>query len=366
MERLTDIFTGDVPRRETTPGLYSEIEVGLANRNHGLLLETLACDTTPVGAHYLLNHFDIPLLNAQEHRLAFTGAVSNPFDLSVADIAALPQSTHRVVLECAGNGRRGMTPRNHSMPWGVEAAGCAEWTGTPLWPLIKEAAPNSDAIEISFTGADEGYDNGVRHHYGRSLSLSDLQDMDVILVTAMNGAPLLPQHGAPLRLIVPGWYGMASVKWLTEVRALTETYRGFQQVETYRFRQTPDEPGTPVSKMKVRSLMVPPGVPDWQTRARQIAPGPVRITGRAWSGGGPISSVAFGANGVWTDARITQPSDPYGWTAWHCDWTATPGEYVLECRATDANGETQPLEPDWNLSGFANNATQKVPVLVSD
>lgn len=367
MERLNDIFTGNIPRRETETGLYSEIEVGLANRNHGLLLETMAADTTPVGAHYLLNHFDIPILGAERHRLSFTGAFANPFELSLGDINTLPQSTMPVVLECAGNGRRGMEPRSHSMPWGVEAAGCAEWTGTPLWPLIEKAAPTADVVEVSFTGADEGYDDGIRHHYGRALTLDELRQLDVLLVTRMNGVPLLPQHGAPLRIIVPGWYGMASVKWLTEIRALTKPYEGFQQIETYRFRQTPDEPGDPVSTMRVKSLMIPPGVPDWQTRVRLLRPGKVTVMGRAWSGNGvPIQSVALGVSGEWTEAEVSPAAGPYAWSRWQCEWLAAPGEHTLECRATDAKGSTQPQIPEWNLSGFANNATHKVRVLVAE
>ncbi len=367
MERLTDIFDGKIPRRETKAGTYSEIEVGLANRNHGLLLETMAQDVTPTGAHYLLNHFDVPLIDADGHRLSFAGAFANPFEMTLEDIRSLPQKTMPVVLECAGNGRRSMSPRNHSMPWGVEAAGCAEWTGTPLWPLIEHAAPKPSVVELSFTGLDEGFDDGVRHHYGRSLTLEQLRQLDVMLVTGMNGAPLLPQHGAPLRLIVPGWYGMASVKWLREIRALTEPFDGFQQIETYRFRQTPDEPGDPVSAMRVKSLMIPPGVPDWQTRARLLQPGKVTVVGRAWSGGGvPIRSVAFGVNGTWFDATLAVAAGPYAWVRWQRDWEAEAGEHQLECRATDETGAVQPLTPEWNLSGFANNATHKVRVLVGE
>ncbi|OCW56358.1 sulfite oxidase [Hoeflea olei] len=360
-------FTGYAGRVATQDGLYSQSEVGLANRNSGILLETLALDVTPTGLHYLLTHFDVPLIDEASHRLHFTGAFETPFDLDLDEIRALPQVTQPVTLECAGNGRSGVSPRSHSMPWTYEAVGTSEWTGTPLRPLIERAGPKSDAVEIAFFGADYGFDKGVGHYFGRSLTLAQLAELDVLLVHAMNGQPLLPQHGAPLRLIVPGWYGMASVKWLGRIEALTAPFDGFQQVRTYRFRESDDDPGRPVTRMRVKSLMVPPGVPDWTSRKRYLRPGPVTLVGRAWSGGGvPVSKVEVELDGAWREARLDPQGARYAWTRWSCDWTATPGAHVLRCRATDADGQVQPLDPPWDVAGFANNAAQKVPVFVDE
>ena len=153
-------FLNPAAKPSTVDGIYSEAERGLANRNHGAILETLAHDITPTGAHYLLTHFDVPLINADHHRLVFKGAFSNPFDLGMDDIRKLPKVTMPVTLECGGNGRALMPGRNHSMPWGVEAIGTSEWTGTPLAPLINEAGPDASVQDFSFLGKDFGFDGG--------------------------------------------------------------------------------------------------------------------------------------------------------------------------------------------------------------
>ena len=281
------------------------------------------------------------------------------------EVRALPQVTGPVTLECAGNGRRGLSPRSRSMPWGCEAVGTALWTGTRLAPLIERARPAPGTVEIAFEGADRGYDDGHEHAFGRSLTLERIAELDPLLIHAMNGQPLLPQHGAPLRLLVPGWYGMASVKWLSRIEALDRPYEGFQQVRTYRYRDAADEAGRPVTAIRVRSLMVPPGVPDWLTRTRRLRPGPVAIQGRAWAGRVPIARVELGVGEDWREAELTPPPGPHAWTGWRAEWDAEPGEHVLRCRATDANGETQPLDPRWDLGGFGNNAVQRVPVYVA-
>lgn len=360
-------FLGHSGRIDTRDGVYSQSEVRLANRNSGNLLETLALDITPIGLHYLLIHFDVPLIDEGTHRLGFSGAFDAPFEFGLEEIRALPQVTVPVTLECAGNGRSGISPRAHSMPWMYEAVGTSEWTGTPLGPLIERARPRADAVDIAFFGTDYGYDKGVGHHYGRSLTLDQIADLDVMLVHSMNGQPLLPQHGAPLRLIVPGWYGMASVKWLGLIEALTQPFDGFQQVQTYRFRDSDEDPGRPVTTMRVKSLMVPPGVPDWGSRKRYLEPGPVTLIGRAWSGGGvPVTRVEVELDGGWREAKLEPRTGHYAWTRWSCDWQASPGEHVLRCRATDANGAVQPLDPPWDVAGFANNAAQKVHVFVAE
>lgn len=365
MRKISDVFERDTGKPETVDGVYSEHELRLANRNAGVILESLRHDLTPTGAHYLLTHFDVPDIDPRDYRLRFGAGFEAPFELSLGDIRALPQETVPVTLECAGNGRSGVSPRSHSMPWGVEAVGTSEWTGTALRPLLERARPKAGTVDIVFTGADEGFDKGVRHRFGRSLSLPELAELDVLLVHGMNGAPLLPQHGAPLRIIVPGWYGMASVKWLTSIEAIDTPYQGFQQVQTYRFRDKADDPGRPVTSIRVKSLMVPPGIPDWITRLRHLAAGPTDIVGRAWAGRIPIARVEFGVGDTWTEADVSPGASPYAWSKWSATWDATPGEYVLRCRATDAEGNVQPIEPPWDVAGFGNNAVQTVGVHVS-
>jgi len=351
---------------KTCDGIFSDPEVRLANRNSGLLLETLALDITPIGLHYLLTHFDVPLLNADEHCLEFTGEFEAPYTMTMAQIKAMPQVTMPITMECAGNGRSGMSPRSYSMPWMYEAVGTSQWTGTPLAPLIEKARPGKDVVEISFMGADYGFDKGEGHFFGRSLTLEQLNELDVLLVHTMNGLPLLPQHGAPLRIIVPGWYGMASVKWLTKIEALTQPFDGFQQVKTYLYRENADDTGKPIRTIRVKSLMLPPGVPDWTSRKRLVSKGPVNLMGRAWSGGGVgIKKVEIEISGVWHSAELEKCDDIYAWTKWHYKWQATTGEYTIRCRATDANGEVQPLDPPWDVAGFANNAAQSVDVFVT-
>ena len=251
------------------------------------------------------------------------------------------------------------------MPWSYEAVGTAEWTGTPLRHLLDRTGLLDDAIEIAFIGADRGFDRGHEHAYGRSLQRDVALSDDVLVVWAMNGAPLLPQHGFPLRLVVPGWYGMASVKWLDRVEALAEPYEGFQQARTYMYRPTPDGPSTPVTLMRVKSLLVPPGIPDFYSRQRMVEAGPVSLFGRAWSGAGvPVTRVELGADGVWHDAELHGGGNSFAWRGWTSTWNAEPGEHVLSCRATDANGETQPLEQRWDAGGFGNNVVQRVNVTV--
>ncbi len=353
-------------KRAPIEGDFRREEVGLANRNSGILLEALRHDVTPLGLHYLLIHFDVPYVSAPETwTLRVSGKVRKPLELSLATIKALPQRTLRVTLECAGNGRSRMSPRPASQPWDTGAVGTAEWTGTPLRNVLEQAGLTKEAAEVVFFGADRGFDAGVEHDYGRSLKPDLAMHDDVLLVHAMNGQPLLPQHGFPLRLIVPGWYGMASVKWLDRIEVLDRPFDGHQQVGTYIYRSFPGDPGVPVTHMRVKSLMVPPGIPDWYTRRRLVDQGEVELTGRAWSGGGvPIARVEVCTGGEWHDATLDPDCGPYAWRGWRFSWNALPGEYELTCRATDANGKVQPMEGAWNTGGFGNNSVHRVPVTV--
>ncbi|MBC7778484.1 MAG: sulfite oxidase [Proteobacteria bacterium] len=358
-------FTGSDARTHVDGGFALE-EVALANRNSGIPLEALRYDVTPPGLHYLLSHFDIPEVDPAGWRLSLGGCVQSELSLSLAELLQYPSRTLRVTLECAGNGRAGMIPRYPSMPWINEAVSTAEWTGTPLRHLLDLARPTSWATEVAFLGLDRGFDRGVEHQYGRSLELAQARAGDVLLAHSMNGEPLLPQHGHPCRLIVPGWYGMASVKWLSRIDVLDRPFDGFQQAVGYRYRSQEDDPGVPVTTMRVRSLMVPPGVPDWYTRRRLVQAGSVVLRGRAWAGAGvPIEAVEVSVDGEWRAATLAaQTMHRYAWRGWTFPWPATVGEHRLQCRARAADGTVQPMAPEWNTAGMGNNAVQTVQVTV--
>jgi DMSO/TMAO reductase YedYZ molybdopterin-dependent catalytic subunit len=343
-------------------------ELQLAARNHGMPLELLREPITPLGLHYLLVHYDVPRVDAGSWRLGVGGRVERELSLSLDDLRARPRVSLPVTMECAGNGRALLEPRPLSQPWLVEAVGTAEWTGTPLRGVLGDAGIAEDAVEVLFTGLDRGVEGGIEQSYERSVPLEDALGEDVLLAYEVNGQPLPPQHGFPLRLVVPGWYGMTNVKWLSRITVLAEPYEGFQQSWAYRYRQSEDEDGVPVTRMAPRALMAPPGIPDFMTRERFVQRGPVRIEGRAWSGWGPIARVEVSTDGgvTWVEAELGAPLSPAAWRGWSYEWRADePGRHELCCRAADAAGNEQPLEPPWNLGGYANNGVQRVVVHVT-
>jgi DMSO/TMAO reductase YedYZ molybdopterin-dependent catalytic subunit len=270
-----------------------------------------------------------------------------------------------VLLECAGNGRARLDPRPVSQPWLLEAVGTAEWTGTPLAPLLEEAGISPRAVDVVFTGADHGAERGVEQDYARGLPVAEAMDPATMLAWGMNGSPLPPQHGAPLRLVVPGWYGMQQVKWLTRIEVLEEPFTGFQNATAYRLKVDPDDVGEPVTRIQPRALLTPPGWPDFMTRERFVRAGSVELTGRAWSGRAPVTRVEVSTDGgaTWADAELEPSDHPFAWRAWRYAWTAEPGPAELLVRATDELG-AQPVEQEWNRQGMANNLVQRVPVTV--
>jgi len=339
-------------------------ELRLAARNHALPLETLRYDITPPGLHYLLIHYDIPAVDPASFQLEIGGAVERPMTLTLDDLKQRDRTAEPVTFECAGNGRALLEPRPQSQPWLTEAVGTAEWGGTPLAPLLAEAGPSGSAVEVLFSALDRGVEGDVPQAYERALPIAEAEH--ALLAHEMNGAPLPPQHGFPLRLVVPGWYGMQNVKWLTRITVLEERFEGYQNAVSYRLYGEDGEPGEPVTRMMPRSLMIPPGVPEFLTRERRLEPGPVTLRGRAWSGHGAIDRVDVSTDGGLTfdPAVLEPPVGPNAWRGWSFDWDAEPGEHELCSRATDGAGNTQPLEPPWNLKGFANNAVARVKVLV--
>lgn len=347
-----------------TTGPLTPEELQLGARNHSMPLEALRRDITPPGLHYVLTHFDIPDLDASSWHLRISGAVEMALELNMAALRKDPAITVPVTLECAGNGRSLLNPRPLSQPWIMEGVGTAHWTGVPLAYLLGKAGVLPHAVEVVFTGSDQGVQGGVPQRYARSLPIHEAMRADVVLAYKMNGNELPPQHGYPLRLVVPGWYGMASVKWLESIEVVTAPFRGYQQEVAYRYQESADDAGTPVSRIRVRSLMVPPGIPEFFTRKRMVKPGPVLLQGRAWSGEGAVTGVEVGVDGTWLPAQLEKPAGGYAWRKWTMPWVADPGEHELSCRATDETGATQPLEQNWNYQGLGNNMVQRVSVTV--
>lgn len=357
----------DLPASMTSSQEITREELQLAVRNHAMPLEGLRYPITPVGLHYLLVHFDIPTVDPESWTLSVEGRVRRPLALTLDDVKARPPASLAATLECAGNGRALMSPRPVRQPWLYEAVGTAEWTGTPLRPLLEEAGAFDDAEEVVFTGLDRGIEGGVEQSYERSLPLSEAIREEVLLAYEVNGQPLPPQHGFPLRLLVPGWYGMTSVKWLARITVVSEPFQGYQQAVAYRFYEAEDEPGPRVTRIYPRSLMLPPGIPEYMTRTRYLPLGPTELSGRAWSGWAPLVRVEVSADGgaTWDDAKLGDPPSPFAWSPWSYVWNPPgPGSYELLSRATDAAGNTQPLDLAWNVKGYANNVVQRVQAVV--
>jgi sulfane dehydrogenase subunit SoxC len=343
-------------------------ELQLAARNHAMPLEALRWDVTPIGLHYLLTHYDIPEVDAATWRLEIGGLVERAVSLSLDDLRARPAVEVAVTMECAGNGRAHVEPHVVSQPWLLEAVGTARWRGAPIAPLLEEAGIRDGAVEVLFAGLDRGVEGGEEQAYERSLPVGALLAGDALLAYEVNGGPLPPQHGFPLRLVVPGWYGMTSVKWLSRITVLDAPFSGYQQSHSYRVRREEDEPGEPLTMIAPRSLMIPPGIPEFLTRARILEAGVCEIVGRAWSGVAEVAAVEVSSDGglTWAAAELGESMlGRWAWRRWTYSWNAEPGEYELCCRARDAGGSAQPLEPPWNLGGYANNAVQRVAVTVT-
>jgi DMSO/TMAO reductase YedYZ molybdopterin-dependent catalytic subunit len=356
-----------VARTDTTTWQgITQVELGQAARNHAMHLEGLRYDVTPPGMHYLVIHFDIPAADETTWTVEVDGLVDRPLKLSMDDLRARASVTRPVTMECAGNGRALMPPRAESQPWLDGAIGNAEWTGTPLPPILEEAGLRPETVELVFTGADHGIQGDVEQDYQWGFSLGDIVRDDVLLAYEMNGQPLPPQHGYPVRLLVPDWYGMCSVKWLTRITAVAHRFDGFQ-LAAYQLRHDPDGPGTPVKRKAVRALMLPPGFSDFPARTRFVEAGEQELIGRAWSGWGHVTRVEVSADGgeTWADAELgPKPERSSCWRAWSFHWEAEPGERELLVRATDEAGNVQPLDPPWNYGGFMNNTVQRLSVTV--
>ncbi len=319
---------------------------------------------TPTPLFYARNHFAIPALASDSWRLRVGGAVECPLTLTYDDLRALPAKTLTVTLECAGNGRAGLHPPAEGEPWKYAAVSTAAWTGVPLRTVLDLAGAHPQVVEVRFRGADSGYVAAAQAHisFERSLPIAEATNDDVLLAYQMNGEPLPPRHGFPLRLVVPGWYGMAAVKWLTEITASLEPFTGFYQADRYIMAhpERGDASARPLTTMGVRSLIVSPA-----NQATLPANEPQIIRGLAWSGAAPVERVEVSTDGgvAWEAAELLDAATPYAWRRWRLSWQPKRrGSISIRSRAFDAAGNTQPDEAEWNRLGYCNNAVQTISV----
>ena len=320
-------------------------------------LDRLDGGIVAAGDFFVRSHFAVPAIDRTGWRCAVGEST-----LDLEALAALPRRKVAVTLECAGNGRTLLLPKVQGAPWRLGAAGTAEFEGVALREVLNRARIDG-AREILFRGADSGtVADGRTVAFERSLPIDVARDPDVLLAWGMNGAPLAREHGAPVRLVVPGWYAVASVKWLVEVRPLASPFSGYFQGQNYVYRGSTAFPdGTPVTAMRVRSIISSP-----EDGAR-VDGGKVEIRGSAWSGAGPIARVEVSADAgeTWIDAAVRPTASAHAAAA----WTALvplrgTGELEIRARATDAVGNTQPDLPPWNELGYGNNAIQRITVRV--
>ena len=223
---------------------YTSAEVQIGKRCHGFHMEMLRTDITPATSHYKLIHYDVPILDPAHHHVEVEGLVEKKLSLSLEDIKKRPRQTHAVLMACAGTGRALQSYRfwTHA-PWGPDSIGCAKWTGCSLADVLKEAVPLPNASQVIFRGADKGVEGGQVQYFERSLTLEEVMKGHVLLVYAMNGEDLSPAHGAPVRIIVPGWYGMASVKWLTSIKVVGGNIRWWgHQMDAYSYKRFSNDP----------------------------------------------------------------------------------------------------------------------------
>ncbi len=311
-------------------------------------------DITPNYSFYVRNHYSVPRLDMKTWKLSVTGAVKNNLTLSLNEILSMPRKTILATLECAGNGRTLMQPVPASTPWRDGAVGTTRWTGAPLRRVMETAQPLDNALEILFRGVDGGVEAGRRLSFERSLPLRDALHEDTILAYEMNGQSLPRLHGFPLRLIVPGRYGMASVKWLAEIRVLSEPFQGYYQRERYVYANSRNMVDSVVNEIRVKSLILEPSENDVLKSGRSSS-----VSGLAWSGSGRLTKVEFKThNSEWKPAHLSKDDlGSYAWRRWSITWTPKlPGRYVLMSRASDDSGDQQPIEPVWNLYGYGYNS----------
>lgn len=325
---------------------------------------------TPNDKFYVRNHFPVPQLDVKTWRLKIEGAVKNEFEISYDELTRLPSETRPVTLECAGNGRVLLVPKVDGAQWQFGAVGNAEWTGVPLAALLERAGVDPKTVDVILEGADSGDVSkpskpAKPFHFARSVPLEIAKAGGILLAYKMNGQPLPESHGFPLRAIVPGWFGMASVKWLSRIVATTQPYHGFFQTVDYAYWQHRD--GNPVrvplTAQQVKAQIARP------TFAEVIPQGTkYRIFGAAWAGSANISKVELTTDDGKSYAAAKLLGEPvkHAWRLWEFSWDVPnkPGKYTLKVKATDDQGNSQPLERDKDRENYMINHVVPIEVQV--
>jgi sulfite oxidase len=330
---------------------------------------------TPPAAFFTRSHAPVPTIDAARWRLRVDGLVERELSLSLDDLCQWPTREVPSTLVCAGLRRNELlqvAPLPGELPWGAEAASHAIWTGIALRDVLAAAGVQPGAAHVEFVGLDAVERRGERFGFGGSITLEKAQDPDVLLATAMNGQPLSPAHGFPVRAVVPGWIGARSVKWLGRISVLREPSQNYFQTAAYRVLRTPDPArpgdvsgGEALSTITLNSVILTPGVDE------VIAAG-VTFTMRGWAigtDGNAITRVEYSLDdGVtWAGARLVADRERWSWTRWDAEVLLQAGAHTLVVRATDAAGHQQPtaLRDAWHVKGYCNNALHRVSVVAT-
>lgn len=299
---------------------------------------------------FIRNHFQTPQIGSEAWNLEITGLVSKPAKLSYSDLLLMNPVRLTCTTECAGNLSGG------------KGVGNAVWSGVSLAALLRQAEAKSQAAYVILHGADSGTGDELPPgtHFARAIPLEKALNESTLLAYEMNGSPLPAEHGFPLRAIVAGWYGMDSVKWLTRIEVTDQPFQGYFQQKHY-VATNRDGSVRPITRMLVSSKFLRPAQDD------EIREKTYRVEGVAWAGEGRIAKVEFraGSNEAWQTAALESSPSPYIWTRWSYDWHVPgPGKYTLEVRATDSDGNTQPMVRDSSRQdAYELNTTQCVNVV---
>jgi DMSO/TMAO reductase YedYZ molybdopterin-dependent catalytic subunit len=318
---------------------------------------------------YVRSHFAVPKLDAAGYTLKVTGHVAHPLTLSLEELLTLPAVTKPLLLECAGNGRVFLTPPARGLQWGHGAVGNAEWTGVALGAVLERAKVKAGAVDVVLVGKDTGTiaDPATPGPiaFDRSVPLAKAKRDECLLATAMNGEPLTPAHGAPVRAVIGGWYGMASVKWLVEIRVTDRPYSGFFQTLDYSYwvRKPNERPElVPVTAMHPKAIIVHPGLNDAVPAGKEFS-----VSGKAWAGEKKVAKVEFSADDgkTWAAAKLAGQGNDFSWRGWSIAWTpAAAGPARLVARCTDEAGNTQPDKRDPDRRSYMIDHLVPIDVMV--
>jgi len=362
--RRTNRLRGNVSPHEGTRLALLSSDVMIVREQEPLNLEmpfgSLDGFITPVDRFFVRSHFPIPQIDVKTWRLKIEGEVETPFELTCDELREMDSRTIAVTMECAGNGRAFLTPQASGAQWERGAVGNAEWTGVRLADVLRRAGLKDSAREVIFEGADQGEIKeppgpAGKIPYARSMPLKKANE-DVLLAFKMNGEELTPAHGSPLRVILPGWYGMASVKWLTRIIASAQSFNGYYQTIDYAYWQRGSSAPTlvPITEMQVKAQIARPGFAE-AVRAGEL----YRVCGAAWTSEAEITKVEIStdASATWENVHLLGEPIRNAWRLWEYDWQVPlkPGKATLMARATDSKGRTQPTERDADRGSYIVN-----------